>query len=132
MVSDFVGIAKKYNLKLIVLFGSQASGRTRPISDVDVLVAPSRPLSYEEEDDLRDELAKAFNVSDEKLDLVSSYRAGGLLLTEALEKGKLLFGTREAMNVERIRAWKRFQDTEHFRELRHQFLVSKLGKQESL
>lgn len=127
MNNGFAEIAKKYHLKLIVLFGSQASGRTRPISDVDVLVAPTRALSYEEEDDLRDELAKAFGVSDEKLDLVSSYRAGGLLLTEALEKGKLLFGSQDTMNIERVRAARKFRDEAHFRKLRHEFLVRTLG-----
>lgn len=130
MPDTFAAIAKKHHLKLIVLFGSQASGKKRPLSDVDVLITPAEPLSYEQEDELRTALSAALKVPEERVDLVSSYRAGGLLLTEALEKGKLLFGDQEIMNVERIRAWRRFQDTEHFRKLRHQFLVSKLGKQQ--
>lgn len=128
MDKSLAKIAKKHHLKLIVLFGSQASGKTRPLSDVDILVAPSKQLTDEQEDDLREELAKAFKISDEKLDLVSSYRAGGLLLTEALEKGKRLFGTSETMNIERVRAWKRFQDAEHFRKFRRRFLAAKIGK----
>ena len=41
-------LARKHGLTLIVLFGSQASGRTHPGSDVDVAVMPSHRLSLHE------------------------------------------------------------------------------------
>jgi predicted nucleotidyltransferase len=127
MNNNVAEVAKKYRLKLVVLFGSAASGRTRPTSDVDILVAPTRRLSYEEEDELRTDIAAALKVSEDKLDLVSSWRAGGLLLTEALEKGKLLFGDEIDFVQERVRAARKFRDEEHFRKRRHEFLARTFG-----
>lgn len=36
--SKIIPIAQKYNLKLVVLFGSQASGRTHKNSDIDIAI----------------------------------------------------------------------------------------------
>lgn len=41
-------LARKHDLKLIVLFGSQLSGRTHPDSDVDVAIVPAHRLSLHE------------------------------------------------------------------------------------
>lgn len=127
MANDFAAIAKKYNLKLVVLFGSQASGTTGPMSDVDVFVVPRRRLSYEEEDALRQGLALALGASEDKLDLALSYKAGGLLRTQALEKGRVLYGEPGDVLQERVRAWHRREDEKWFDELRHEFLKQTLS-----
>ncbi len=41
-------VAKKYNLSLVVLFGSQATGKTHPKSDVDIGVVGERELDMME------------------------------------------------------------------------------------
>jgi predicted nucleotidyltransferase len=41
-------VARQHDLKLIVLFGSQLSGRTHPDSDVDIAILPAHRLSLHE------------------------------------------------------------------------------------
>ena len=53
-------IAKRHNLKLLVLFGSQATGHTHKQSDVDVGYLANREIDYRENYDISLELARIF------------------------------------------------------------------------
>jgi predicted nucleotidyltransferase len=53
-------IARRHDLKLIVLFGSQLSGRTHPDSDVDVVIMPAHPLSLHERGEIWSALCDLF------------------------------------------------------------------------
>lgn len=54
-------IAKKYGLKLVVLFGSHVTGKLHTESDVDIAVLPERPLSFQNEMRLRADLVAVFD-----------------------------------------------------------------------
>ena len=55
-----IKIFKKYQLKLIVLFGSFASGKNRKDSDVDLAVLGSEKISFEKQLKLINEFSQIF------------------------------------------------------------------------
>jgi len=57
-------IASKHDLKLIVLFGSQANGRTHPASDVDIAILPAHRLSWEDRNELWARLCQLFQAEE--------------------------------------------------------------------
>lgn len=108
--------------KLIILFGSKARGTAGKISDTDVAVLADQPLSLEEKNTFREEIAKKLSVSDENVDLVDLFDAPPLLAHQVGETGTLLEGTQFEFNRFRIRAWKQYLDTAKFRRAREQSL----------
>ncbi len=80
-------IAKKYHLRLIVLFGSQASQKISKESDIDLAILPSRTVNEEK---LYEELMSLFKRAD--IDLVNIKKEHNhLLLFEILHKGIVLY-----------------------------------------
>ncbi|HDH51311.1 MAG TPA: nucleotidyltransferase domain-containing protein [Nitrospirae bacterium] len=82
-------IAEKYRLPLVLLFGSQVSGRTHPQSDVDIAFLSEKRMSLIE-------IAKMQIVFSQKLklknlELVDLKTAAPLLLKQAAEKSVLLY-----------------------------------------
>ncbi len=81
-------IAHKHDLKLIVLFGSQANGRTHPASDVDIAIVPAQRLSWEDRNELWAGLCELFqaevdlSVLDHAQPLLMYHVADGQLLYE--------------------------------------------------
>jgi len=49
-------IAQKYNLEMVLLFGSQVNGRTKPDSDIDIAYSAQKLLSTDEKIGLNKEL----------------------------------------------------------------------------
>ena len=74
----------------VYLFGSTASNRTRPDSDVDLAVLPAIPLAAAELMALRTELSEQLG---RDVDLVDLSRATTVLRKEVLARGRLLFET---------------------------------------
>ena len=60
-------LAEKYQLSLVLLFGSQASGDVHKESDIDIGIMPNKNLTFEQEINLA---AEFFNVSN-KIDLTN-------------------------------------------------------------
>ena len=121
---------KSLNLSLIILFGSQTKGQANITSDFDIGVVADKPLSLEEKNKLSEEIAKEFNFSEDKIDLVDLNEASPLLQMEAAKSGKLLKGTEEDFVQYRILAWKRYQDYKEYqkktRKLERNFFKSKI------
>jgi uncharacterized protein len=91
-------------LELAILFGSHASGRARPDSDVDLAVRFGRPLSPELKQALTESVAVELGCA---VDIVDLFDAPEPITGEVL-KGQRLFGddsaharllTRHVMNV---------------------------------
>lgn len=81
-------IAEQYDLRVIVLFGSQVKGRTHPGSDTDVAIWMEQPLSAEERLALWSALTKLFEA---EVDLTVLNRAEPLLLYQVASTGTLLY-----------------------------------------
>lgn len=87
-------LAKEFDLKLVLLFGSQVLEKTHSESDVDFAVLPEKNLSFEEEILLNTKLSGLFQ--DEKIiDLVNLKKANPLLKQEIAKNCLLLYGKEE-------------------------------------
>ena len=71
-------LAKKYQLKLILLFGSRATGKIHKESDYDVAYLPSGNLSYDQEIDINLQFIGIFSY--DRIDTVDLRKASPLLL----------------------------------------------------
>ncbi|MEK7169744.1 MAG: nucleotidyltransferase domain-containing protein [Patescibacteria group bacterium] len=112
-------IARKYGLSFVVLFGSQARGKTHPQSDIDIGVA-KRAASYFEEAhvpliDLGGELSDLFRRDD--LEVVNLSDASPTLMRVVVRDARLLYesapGEFESWRLFAIRVW---MDTEWLRD----------------
>ena len=86
-------IAKQFGLDLIVLFGSHASGRAVPGSDVDIAVrAIKRPWGdWNWEFEVANALSEAIHTQDGEVDVVFVNGAAPLLMFEVARSGQVLF-----------------------------------------
>ena len=85
---ELESIARNHSLKLIVLFGSQATGHVHSHSDVDVAVLPSRRLSWDERNELWAKLCELFQA---EVDLSLLDHAQPLLMYQVAEHGQVLY-----------------------------------------
>ncbi len=100
---------------LIILFGSQISGNTRPTSDIDVAVLADHPLSIKDKEEVSEQIAKDMHISSDLIDLVDLNTASPLLQHSIAQTGRLLSGTEYDFLRFKVLAWKRYQDTAKFR-----------------
>lgn len=85
-------LADKYGLDLVMLFGSQVTGKTHKESDYDVAYLSDKKLSFEDEGRIIIELVRIIGARDERLINLSNIRqAGALLLKEIFDKHQVLF-----------------------------------------
>lgn len=108
-------IARRYHLSLILLFGSHATGRTTPESDVDIAVQTECPEKMADLDyylDLATELSSCLGKGE--IDLVFLNGADPLLKSEVGQHGKVLFEKEDAFADFAVRTMKEFDDAQHF------------------
>jgi uncharacterized protein len=80
-------LLKHPDIKLCIVFGSEAAGKASANSDLDIAVAASHPLS----EDIYLELLEAFSsATHREIDLVDLTNATGEILKQALSKGVLI------------------------------------------
>jgi len=107
-------IAKRYGLRLIVLFGSQVRGRLHPESDVDVAVWSDGSLKSRQKLKLWQELSEVFRA---EVDLGVLDHAEPLFLYQVASSGRLLFeNKRGAWNEFKGYACRYYWDTQKFRD----------------
>jgi len=86
---EYAKIAKKYNLDLIVLFGSHSSGKVKPDSDVDIAVRGKNGLTFAQENNIYRDLVNLFGRDD--IDVINLNRIHDVLLRyEIFFEGKLI------------------------------------------
>ena len=110
-------LANKYELKLIILFGSQVSGRTHKESDYDVAFLSEKELSLEKESGFMYGLMPILKIRDERLvNIVDMKTVGPLMLYSITNKGQVLFERKPSLFLSlKLYAWKVFIDTQSFR-----------------
>ncbi len=107
-------IAKRYGLRLIVLFGSQVTGRLHPESDVDVAVWTGKPLTFRRRLNLWLKLSQAFEAD---VDLAVLNHAEPLLMFQVAARGRALYEEeRWAWDDFHGYACRSYWDTEKFRD----------------
>ena len=100
-------IAKKFQLKLIIIFGSFASGKNRKDSDLDIATLGLKVVSFNEQISLTNELSLIFN---KNIDLSVLNRANPLLLFQASKNSILLYGKREDFLKFKLYAFNAYND----------------------
>src|SRR3989338_9453159 len=87
--SKIADLAKKRGLSLVVLFGSQATGYTHKMSDIDIGYISEKDIDYGESYDITIELSKIFkNRNVEFVNMQSLYPA---FMKQIADKGMLLY-----------------------------------------
>lgn len=113
-------LAKKYQLRLMVLFGSAARGTAHASSDLDIGILSKNKLSHTKRLSLWSDLSRLFN---QEVDLTVLNYPNPVLDFEIAKEGILLFESEEHS----WENWKSFRvrhywDTEKFREDLSQFI----------
>lgn len=80
-------IAQRYDLKMILLFGSQADGTARRDSDVDVAVLPEDNLTFEQELFLNTDLMNILG----NVDMTNLRKASPLLMKQVVDNCQILY-----------------------------------------
>lgn len=103
-------IAETYGLKLVLLFGSQAHGKTHAESDIDIGVFPIKAISFRDEVNIATEFINIFGM---KADFTNLYKAPPLLLREVANNNTVLY-QRGATTYDNfiVYAYQRFAEAE--------------------
>lgn len=102
-------LAEEFGLLLVLQFGSTATGRARPDSDLDIgVLAGRRDLALEEELELQAALQRG--AGDRQVDLVVLDRADPLLLGQVARDARLLWGDPQRYYAWKMYAYRRYQD----------------------
>ena len=118
-------IAKKYGLELLLLFGSQASGKTYKGSDFDVAYLSKKELGLEKEAELIIELAPLFG--SENIDLVNLKKAPPLLFYAITANCRVIY-QKNALIFPALRAYafKKYVETKPLYEEKFRRLQEKI------
>ena len=119
-------IARRYNLSLILAFGSQITGKIHPDSDLDIAVLGKKILNQENYSALLFDLIKIF--PEKEIDLVIINHADPLLLKKILENCRLLYGSKRGLANLKMYSFSRYCDYQKYFNLEekfvHQFIKS--------
>jgi len=100
-------IAKKFQLKLVVIFGSFANGVTRGDSDLDVAILGLKAVSFGRQINLIGEFSRIFN---KNIDLSVLNNANPLLIFQVSKNSILLYGSREEFSKFKLYAFNAYND----------------------
>lgn len=111
-------IGHRYNLKLMILHGSYATGKTHPHSDVDIAVLGRREIDRDRFVDLYGELVALLCVeADRELDLKTLHRKDPLFLYQVMKDSELIYGNPADYQELKAYAFRLYQDSRDLRRL---------------
>ena len=120
-------LAKRYGLTLVVLFGSQVTGKTHRESDVDVAYMSERKLSFDDEAFLNFNLTEIFH--NDKVSLVNMKAASPLLLKQVVTNAVVLHERTPHLFVEMFLYGLRiYEEAQPIFELRDSYLTRRLNE----
>ncbi len=120
-------LAKRYGLTLVVLFGSQVTGKTHRESDVDVAYMSERKLSFDDEAFLNFNLTEIFH--NDKVSLVNMKAASPLLLKQVVTNAVVLHERTPHLFVEMFLYGLRiYEEAQPIFELRDAYLTRRLNE----
>jgi len=108
---ELILLSKKYNLKLLILFGSRSNGTYKKNSDWDFAFYPSSNFCVDDEMELFDDLMKF--LSFEKIDLLNIVKANDLrVLNNIFQTGTLIYEFKSGVFTNK--KWSCFIDLKDF------------------
>lgn len=112
-------IAEKYRLSLVLLFGSQATGKTHKQSDVDIAILSEKELGLREMGELSLIFMQGLKAKD--VDLVDLKTAPPLLLKQVATNAILLYENKPLVfSTFRVYALKRYMEARPLFKLREE------------
>lgn len=120
-------IIKKYDLKLLLLFGSQARGDARKDSDTDIAFMSGRNLNFNQKAELMMDLLPVVKAEETKIDVVDVKTSHPLLLYGITRDAKVLFA--EDMDIFHelcVAAFKKYIGAMPLFKLQEELLFSKI------
>jgi len=117
-------LAKKYNLSLVILYGSHARGKVHKESDIDIAVLGARPIPFEKLIDLNNEFAEIFKVKE--IDVKSLHNTNSLFRYQVMYKGILLYGKSYNYNSFKSYAFRDYYDSQDLLRLKEVFIKKRL------
>ena len=115
-------IAEKFKLDLMLLFGSFATGKARPESDIDIAVrCKNAKFDFMDYGRLCGDLEEVFGGKN-KIDLSIINVADPFFLKKITENCRLLFGHERNLAELKIRAYKQYVDHREFLALEKEFV----------
>jgi uncharacterized protein len=100
-------IAKKYRIKMILVFGSFANGKTHKESDLDIGISIMKKLTLDQDLSLIRELSVVFG---QEVDLAVINHANPLLLHQIAMNSILIYGAKSAFDAFKLYAFHRYND----------------------
>ncbi len=100
-------IAKKYGLKLVLLFGSFANGKTHKDSDLDIAIMGGKKIDFEKQIKLANNFSQIFK---RDIDLSIINTANPLLLFQISKNARIIFGSELDFYKFRLHAFHRYND----------------------
>ncbi len=132
-------LAKKYGLKLVLLFGSFVSGKIHKGSDYDIAVLTEESKNINDLKNYNDILfflSETLEIPSQKIDLTNLNNANPLLGYEIAMKSKLVFGDKNLFDEYRAQSFRNYIDSQplfnlehHLIKKRHQMLKQLIIKQ---
>lgn len=123
-------LGKKYNLKLIMLFGSAARNKENIKSDIDIAIMPSDKNFYENDfSNFNYDLMEAENIEKKEIEVIPISNENPILLYNIFNDGIPLYMKNE-QEFSRIKSWARFsyEDNKRFFYGRETLLQRRLAK----
>lgn len=106
-------ISKKYNLKIIVIYGSCVKGTQKKGSDLDIGVLGKEEIEFDDLLDLTGDLEEVFpKRGRSNLDIKSLHRIDPLFRWQVMRDSILIFGSHFDYISFKIYAWRAFQDSQ--------------------
>ena len=100
-IADFLSLQS--DLELVWIYGSYASGRQTPQSDIDIAVAGKTPLTPDRRLDLTEQLSQ---ITRKEIDLVDLQAVHGIIFSQVLTLGKLVVNKNSLLYAQLIkRMW---------------------------
>jgi len=105
-------IGRKYNLKLIIIHGSYATGKIKPDSDIDIGILGKKPLDYKTIGNIYMDLEEIFgNHGKRELDIKSLHKIDPLFLYYVAKDSQLIYGNTIDYNEFRAYAFRFYHDS---------------------
>lgn len=114
--SEIVSIAKKYNLRFVILYGSYAKNQARPDSDIDLAVLGNKLVDFQQIVDLNNDFIDLIKF--DEIDVKSLHKTNPLFRYQVVKYGILLFGDVHDYNQFKAYAFRDYIDSEDLFKLR--------------
>lgn len=122
---EIMPLIKKYDINLLLTFGSYQTERFTKDSDIDLAYLAKRNFSSEEELQLLKDFILLYRR--DRIDLVNLGKASPLLMFETATHGNVLYEENDSFLRFKLKASARYADTQHLRRMRQDYLNKELS-----